>query len=320
MMADDVLRIETTVALDAAAAFDTIVDELTLALSAAGIAFEPGLQGRVTEGDVAVGRVVDWVPGSRVCLEWRPATWEPEQVTELELRFEAGARGTRVVLEHRGFGALLGDAGESAGWFARAVVAPLVRAIAPAGFGDWYTDRHARRPSGALARATYRNPLYHRPNFLAILERLALTRDDSLVEVGCGGGAFLFDALASGCRAAAVDHSREMVRLARGRARADGLEAEVPRRSRGRGAREAVVHIEGACVLGPIPHVVALRQAASHFVLRVLQPREARADEPGTLLRIGSFLCEAVSRICQALERRRGGQRQAHVRRPLRRA
>jgi ubiquinone/menaquinone biosynthesis C-methylase UbiE len=36
-----------------------------------------------------------------------------------------------------------------------------------------------------------------------------------LLEVGCGGGAFLHDALESGCRAAAVDHSSDMVRLAR---------------------------------------------------------------------------------------------------------
>ena len=40
-------------------------------------------------------------------------------------------------------------------------------------------------------------------------------RDSYLLEVGCGGGAFLDAALHSGCRAAAVDHSAEMVRLAR---------------------------------------------------------------------------------------------------------
>jgi len=33
--------------------------------------------------------------------------------------------------------------------------------------------------------------------------------------VGCGGGALLKEALKSGCRAAAVDHSPDMVRLAR---------------------------------------------------------------------------------------------------------
>jgi SAM-dependent methyltransferase len=81
--------------------------------------------------------------------------------------------------------------------------------------GDWLKDRQARRPSGARSRATYADPLYHYPNFKVILEELALTPDDHLVEVGCGGGALLKQALASGCRAAAVDHSPDMVRLAR---------------------------------------------------------------------------------------------------------
>ena len=39
--------------------------------------------------------------------------------------------------------------------------------------------------------------------------------DDVVLDIGCGGGAFLADALRSGCRAAGVDHSAEMVRVAR---------------------------------------------------------------------------------------------------------
>lgn len=42
-----------------------------------------------------------------------------------------------------------------------------------------------------------------------------MTADDGLLEVGCGRGAFLHEALETGCRAAAIDDSREMVRLAR---------------------------------------------------------------------------------------------------------
>jgi SAM-dependent methyltransferase len=93
-------------------------------------------------------------------------------------------------------------------------LAPLLRASAPIAFGDWLTDRVARMPSGARARETYRDPLYHWPNFRVLLEELALTADDFLLEVGCGGGAFLHAALESGCRAAAIDHSADMVRLA----------------------------------------------------------------------------------------------------------
>ena len=49
---------------------------------------------------------------------------------------------------------------------------------------------------------------------MAILNTLRLMPSDYLIEVGCGGGKFLKDALQSGCRAAAVDHSHEMVKLA----------------------------------------------------------------------------------------------------------
>jgi ubiquinone/menaquinone biosynthesis C-methylase UbiE len=118
------------------------------------------------------------------------------------------------MLAHHGWGALLGDPAEHVGWLADAAMAPLLRASAPAALGDWLTDRRARRPSGVWARATYRDPLYHWPNFRVILAELALTPADYLVEVGCGGGALLKEALKSGCRAAAVDHSADMVRLA----------------------------------------------------------------------------------------------------------
>src|SRR5439155_26951158 len=80
--------------------------------------------------------------------------------------------------------------------------------------GDWITDRRARRPSGAMSRDVYKNPTHHWPNFLAILDVLALSPRDYLLEVGCGGGAFLHEALKSVSRASAIDHSPDMVKLA----------------------------------------------------------------------------------------------------------
>jgi SAM-dependent methyltransferase len=119
-----------------------------------------------------------------------------------------------VTLACRNWASAIGDRAELAGWFARKVFAPLAQAIAPASLGNWITDRRARRPSGPSARGVYRNPLYHYPNFRVILAELALRGDDHLLDVGCGGGAFLKDALKSGCRAAGIDHSPDMVRLA----------------------------------------------------------------------------------------------------------
>ncbi|MEJ2215931.1 MAG: methyltransferase domain-containing protein [Gemmatimonadota bacterium] len=216
------LRLSFDVALEPAAAFDALVAELVGGLRRAGIAFEAGPDGRVTQDDVDLGRVVAWEPGGHMRLRWRPAPWQPDAVTEVEARVEPADHGARLIIEHRGWGALLEDGAEAAGWFAMAAAAALLHATTPAAFGDWYTDRHARRPSGPGSSAFYRDPLYHRPYFRAILDELALTPDDRLLDIGCGGGAFLHDALASGCRGAGIDHSPEMVRVAR-RLNADAI-------------------------------------------------------------------------------------------------
>lgn len=201
--------------LNPATAFGIVLDELASFLGKQRIQFEPGPDGRVRERDRDVGRITSWRPGERVLIEWHPAEWAPGEVTEIELRFEPAGNDTKVTLEHRGWGRLIGDPAELAGWFAGVVAAPFLRAAAPEALGDWLTDRLARRPSGARSRDVYRDPLYHYPNFAVILAELALCADDYFLEVGCGGGALLKKALESGCRAAAVDHSPEMVRLAR---------------------------------------------------------------------------------------------------------
>lgn len=91
----------------------------------------------------------------------------------------------------------------------------LITRFTPQEAGDWLTVRRARRPSGHHARETHREPLYHLPNFELILERIHLDSTDRLLEVGCGGGAFVKRALDSGCTATAIAHSPEMVEVAR---------------------------------------------------------------------------------------------------------
>ena len=92
-------------------------------------------------------------------------------------------------LDRPGWAAALGSWGDVSGWFASQVVAPVIGALTPARTGDWVTDRVARHPSGRQSRTTYRDPLFHYPNFRVILEELALTPNDVLLDVGCGGGA-----------------------------------------------------------------------------------------------------------------------------------
>jgi SAM-dependent methyltransferase len=85
-------------------------------------------------------------------------------------------------------------------------------------FVDWLTDRVARRPEGARARRVYGAEDIHDFARRAILAALALGPRDSLLDVGCGGGLLLRDAAATGARATGLDHSEEMVELARERA------------------------------------------------------------------------------------------------------
>lgn len=84
---------------------------------------------------------------------------------------------------------------------------------------DRVTDTAARRPGGPIGRRIYRDPAAHHASFRATLDALALIPDDRLLELGCGGGVFLEQALACGCTARAIDHSTDMVTLARQRNR-----------------------------------------------------------------------------------------------------
>ena len=211
-MPDEADRIRLSIDLPLApqTAFDVVARELAAALARHGIHFEPASDGRISDGDLVVGEVAAWTPGHRAALRWLPAPWQPELATEIELTVSATESGSAVTVEHHGWSHVVTDSQERAEWFAGEVASSFLRATAPRAFGDWLTDRRARRPSGAQSRATYADPLYHYPHFRVILAELALTRDDSLLEVGCGGGAMLRLALASGCRAAAIDHSTEI--------------------------------------------------------------------------------------------------------------
>ena len=68
-------------------------------------------------------------------------------------------------------------------------------------FDDWLTDRIARQPQGRRSREIYADPAMHEFARRAILNALALDACDHLLEIGCGGGLLLRDALATGARA-----------------------------------------------------------------------------------------------------------------------
>lgn len=211
-----IVRASVELSLPPKEAFSTLVDEIKQALEYRGLNLDKdSVGGRIREGRTEVGSVSEWTPGERIAIIWYPKPWEEATTNRIVISFRANKNTTTVAVEERDWGRVLGSDGEELlGWFAGEVASSLLWASAPNRLGDWITDRHARRPSGAHARNFYKNPVYHWPNFLAILDALDLTSDDYLLEVGCGGGALLHEALKSGCRAAAIDHSLDMVRLA----------------------------------------------------------------------------------------------------------
>jgi SAM-dependent methyltransferase len=103
----------------------------------------------------------------------------------------------------------LGDA-DRAAWEAAGLPAEA--------FEEWLLDRVARRPAGPVARERYGAEDVHDFARRAILDALALGPGDRLLEIGCGGGLLLRDALAAGASATGLDHSEDMVAVARARA------------------------------------------------------------------------------------------------------
>ena len=161
-------------------------------------------------------RLVRWEPPRRLEIVWDPEADRKGPAPRLRVRCEGAGSGTTIVIEHGGGTGLRGDPREEQGlgWLTSEVVAPLLLAVAPARLAEWSDDRSGGRPSGPSSKRYWKEPVYHLPGFRAILEGLALRREDVLLEVGCGGGALLKRALATGCRAAAVDHSADMLKVA----------------------------------------------------------------------------------------------------------
>jgi uncharacterized protein YndB with AHSA1/START domain len=53
-----------------------------------------------------IGRISAWVPGERLAFSWRQATFTPDQITYVDVRFEPIGDETRITVEHRGWDAI----------------------------------------------------------------------------------------------------------------------------------------------------------------------------------------------------------------------
>jgi SAM-dependent methyltransferase len=78
-----------------------------------------------------------------------------------------------------------------------------------------FVDITARRPSGQAGAGHYRDPKEHEESFSVALAALRLTEADRYVELCFGGGQVLERALETVPSAAGIDHSPDMLALAR---------------------------------------------------------------------------------------------------------
>jgi Activator of Hsp90 ATPase homolog 1-like protein len=135
MTTADHVRVTTVVPVDPAAAFEVFTGQVDAwwkrgpryrpgRLRLGIMRFDPpGVGGRLLEvydeasGDAfEVGRVRVWKPAEKLVFEFRARNFEPDQSTEVEVRFEAVAGGTRVTLEHRGWDSIPLDHPARHGW------------------------------------------------------------------------------------------------------------------------------------------------------------------------------------------------------------
>ncbi|PYQ01964.1 MAG: activator of HSP90 ATPase [Acidobacteria bacterium] len=117
----EVATVTTLVAVDPATAFDVFTGEIGEWWKSGpryrfdpekggSLRFEPGVGGRLVEvheprtgQGFEVGRVLVWEPGARLVFEFRGRDFAPGERTEVEVRFEAEGKRTRLTLEHRGW-------------------------------------------------------------------------------------------------------------------------------------------------------------------------------------------------------------------------
>ncbi|RKH06981.1 activator of HSP90 ATPase [Corallococcus sp. CA053C] len=124
-MSADRARVTTFVAVSPLDAFEVFTQETDvwwargpryrgLAAPQGVLRFDPpGPGGRLLETSdtevFEIGRVLVWEPGARLVFQWRASNFAPGELTEVEVRFEPGFGGTRVVLEHRGWDTIRAD-------------------------------------------------------------------------------------------------------------------------------------------------------------------------------------------------------------------
>src|SRR2546421_5643572 len=96
------LRTSVDVSLTPRQAFDTLVDELTLALNDRGMKFTPSSAGKMVGGDVGVGTIPEWIPGERNSIFWHPKTLQVGTTSRLLIKINYHNEAASAVVQHEG--------------------------------------------------------------------------------------------------------------------------------------------------------------------------------------------------------------------------
>lgn len=205
--------------LDKGETFENFLRDLPVFMGKKGIKISSNSETSIVENGTLIGTLREVVPPDYIIFDWNTsATWDKSDNSTFKIEFHSDQKKNQITISvsSEDWGTALSDKGQSTlEWFTDEIIATFFSTIGPDKFSNWLLDARARSPTGTMARLTYADPLFHWPNFRKILSDLKLTRDDNFLEIACGGGAFLREALKSGCNASAIDHSLDMVNLAK---------------------------------------------------------------------------------------------------------
>ncbi len=172
--------------------------------------------GEIKRKEEILGSIKRIEENNSIVINWKTLSIEEQTQATITIRFEDHNSGTLVLFEPTALvKELERNEKDQLAWCVEKIITPVFESLDPEKMGDWITDRSTRRPTGPDAKQFYNDPLYHWPNFYFLLNQIKLTKEDYILEIGCGGGILLREFLKSGCRAIGIDHSPEMVKLAR---------------------------------------------------------------------------------------------------------
>ena len=202
--------------LDKETAFKLFLDELEISFLKLNYQVDFLKGNEIKKDNEMAGSIQMDDKPNRLSIDWQSLNQDSTAKVSIGIRFEQHDTGTVIRFETQNILHQLDKNDKNfLGWFTEEIFAPIFVKLSPQVMGDWLTDRSARRPSGEDARANYSDPLFHWPNFYYLLDTISLQPGDSVLEIGCGGGILLREFLKSGCKAIGIDHSPEMVKLAR---------------------------------------------------------------------------------------------------------